>query len=71
MKQMGLAGPELWKTSTLFTKQTRAGLSNLLSDKRRCRKFKVTGCSVHEENGPNPWSTKLFVSLFLFLRFDK
>lgn len=75
---MGLAGPGLWRTSTLSTKRPGAGFSHVLSDMDEMQKAGGdTGRSSDDENGPNHWITHHFVCLFsfqgnfLFLGFEK
>lgn len=64
---MGLAGPELWRTSTLSTKPRRAGFSRVFSGLDEMQKDGGDmGRSANDENGPNHWITHCFDSVFFF-----
>lgn len=66
---MGLAGPEQWRTSTLSTKQARAGFSHVLCGSDEIQKIGGdVGQSADDENGPNHWITHRFCLFVLVLR---
>lgn len=69
---MGIAGPELWRTSTLSTKPHQAGFGHVSADWMRFRRLEVTcGALLMVKMVQMTGSAIiLFFFFFLFLRFE-